>query len=175
MLGRVDPGVSYTYLEFGVYQGRSLRWWSEHLVGGQHRLVGFDSFEGLPEQWNPKNPIGHFDRGGSVPKIDDERISYVVGWFDDTVPGFERPNTDRLIINIDCDLYSSTKVVLDRVGPWLAPGDQLYFDEFGDLDHEYPAWLGFAKSNPGLELELVAVGNGWRHVAFKVVAAPAPV
>lgn len=168
MLERVDAGRSYAYLEFGVYQGRSLRWWSTSLTGPEHVLVGFDSFEGLPEAWNSKNPTGHFDRGGAPPKIDDDRVSFRVGWFDDTVPAFDRPGTDSLIVNVDCDLYSSTKVVLDQVGPWLRPGDLLYFDEFGDLDHEYLAWLEFTNTYPELGLELVAVANGWRNVAFRV-------
>ena len=38
-----------TFLEFGVFQGESLRWWSEHLENPATRLYGFDSFEGLPE------------------------------------------------------------------------------------------------------------------------------
>ena len=31
------------YLEFGVYKGRSMRWWSSHLTQDGAKLVGFDS------------------------------------------------------------------------------------------------------------------------------------
>lgn len=108
-------------LEFGVYQGRSLRWWADHLAGPDHVLVGFDSFEGLPEEWNARNPAGHFDRGGAPPTVDDPRASYPVGWFADTLVDFDRPETESLIINVDCDLYSSTKLVLDRLAPGFVP------------------------------------------------------
>src|ERR1700686_553567 len=36
------------YLEFGVYQGDTMRYWCRHLTNPQSRLHGFDSFEGLP-------------------------------------------------------------------------------------------------------------------------------
>src|SRR4051795_45445 len=39
------------YLEFGVFRGESLRAWARLLPAGA-RLVGFDSFEGLPLRWN---------------------------------------------------------------------------------------------------------------------------
>ncbi|MCX2715910.1 hypothetical protein [Mycolicibacterium sp. J2] len=46
-------GNAPLYLEFGVFEGRSMRWWSEHLTMPGAALVGFDSFEGLPENWRP--------------------------------------------------------------------------------------------------------------------------
>src|SRR5437868_2810811 len=39
-------GSKPLYLEFGVWQGDSLRWWAEHLTDATARFVGFDSFEG---------------------------------------------------------------------------------------------------------------------------------
>jgi hypothetical protein len=44
------------YLEFGVYEGASMRWWSEHLTTPEARFIGFDSFKGLREafgSWTP--------------------------------------------------------------------------------------------------------------------------
>ena len=48
------------YLEFGVYKGRSMRWWSQRLPHAGAKLVGFDSFEGLPEDWRPNYDAGAF-------------------------------------------------------------------------------------------------------------------
>src|ERR1022692_1222074 len=91
------------YLEFGVYEGESLRWWSQHLAGDSARLVGFDSFEGLPEDWRPGHGQGYFATNGP-PSIDDPRVSFVVGWFDETLSDYKPPEHDQLIVNIDCDL-----------------------------------------------------------------------
>ncbi len=125
------------YLEFGVYEGASMSWWSEHLTTPEARFIGFDSFKGLKEGFRQLD-AGHFATGGP-PSLDDPRVSFVQGWFDDTVPSFEPPEYDQLIVNIDCDLYSSTVTVLERVEEWLVPGTLLYFDELTDRDHEMRA------------------------------------
>ena len=73
------------YLEFGVAAGESIRWWSSALKNPGSKLHGFDSFEGLPEAtwfWTK----GEFSTGGKAPKIDDPRISFYVGLFDQTLP-----------------------------------------------------------------------------------------
>ena len=51
------------YLEFGVYRGASMIYWSKLLRSPSARLHGFDSFEGLPEIWHFA-PIGAFSTGG---------------------------------------------------------------------------------------------------------------
>jgi hypothetical protein len=130
-------GTRPLYLEFGVYEGESMRWWSEHLTALEGRLIGFDSFKGLPETWRGLD-VGHFATVGP-PTFDDPRVSFVQGWFDDTLPSFDPPEHDQLIVNIDCDLYSSTATVLERIEQWLVPGSLLYFDELSDRDHEMRA------------------------------------
>jgi hypothetical protein len=37
------------YLEFGVFRGDSIRYWSRRLKNPRAKLHGFDSFEGLPK------------------------------------------------------------------------------------------------------------------------------
>ncbi len=128
------------YLEFGVWEGWSLRWWVEHLKTPGATFVGFDSFEGLPEQWRPDYPPGTF-AVGAPPPITDPRVSFQVGWFNETLATFEMPPHDQLFVNIDCTLYSSTACVLEWLEPHLKPGDLIYFDELPEYDHELRAFF----------------------------------
>lgn len=154
-------GSQPLYLEFGVYEGESLRWWSQHLKDDSARLVGFDSFEGLPEDWRPGLDQGRFATNGP-PQIDDPRVSFVVGWFDKTLPAYNPPEHDQLVVNIDCDLYSSARTVLAWLEPHLRPGTLVYFDELPDHDHELRAFFESLAAN-GRSVTPLAVANGGLH------------
>jgi hypothetical protein len=132
-------GQAPLYLEFGVYQGLSMRWWSRNMSQPGATLVGFDGFEGLPEDWRHDKKSGYFRTNGP-PQIDDSRVSFHVGWFDDTLPQFIVPDHDQLIINVDSDLYSSSLTVLRWAERYIRPGTLIYFDEFCDRDHEWRAF-----------------------------------
>jgi Methyltransferase domain len=154
------------YLEFGVYAGRSMRWWSQHLPQQGANLIGFDSFEGLPEDWRPGFSAGQFATG-QPPRIDDQRVSFQVGWFDDTLPKFQVPDHDQLIINIDSDLYSSAATVLQWAEPYFQPGTLIYFDEFADHDHEMRAFNEL-KARSLHDFQPIGVAHGGRALLFEV-------
>jgi len=154
------------YLEFGVFEGRSMRWWASHLTAPGARLVGFDSFEGLPDDWHPGIGAGHFATG-QPPAIDDPRVSFEVGWFDQTLPGFDVPPHDQLVVNIDCDLYSSATTALTWAEPLLQPGSLIYFDEYPDRDHERRALAELSKRSQR-EFCPVAFASGGVHWLFEV-------
>lgn len=146
VLGRhVDEPLDY--LEFGVSRGASIRWWSEALQHPDTRLVGFDTFEGLPEDWGVV-AAGTYTADGRVPRLDDARARFEVGMFQATLPGWLAANRlDRpTIVHLDADLYSSTLFVLSSLAPHLGVGDVLVFDEFGSVrnaDHEFRAFADF--------------------------------
>lgn len=131
-------------LEFGSWSGRTIN----HLAGElpRHRLFGFDSFEGLPEDWRSDFPKGAFRRDG-LPDVPGN-VELVVGWFDQTLPPFLDQHPGPIgLVHIDCDLYSSTKTVLEALEPRLREGTVLVFDEFfnypGWQRHEYRAFVEF--------------------------------
>jgi hypothetical protein len=155
------------YLEFGVFEGRSLRWWSDNLKHADARLIGFDSFEGLPNDWRPGLGTGVFATEGP-PEIDDDRVSFEVGRFESTLPHFVVPENDQLIINVDSDLYSSAVTVLTWAEPHLKPGTLLYFDEFPDRDHEMRAFKELL-ARGSCELLPLAMAKGGQHWLFEVV------
>jgi hypothetical protein len=131
-----------TALEFGVAHGHSLR----RIVAGMpagSRVVGFDSFEGLPEHWRDGFGIGAFRTTPPVVL----GAEMVVGLFDQTLPHWPAPD-DIVLVHIDCDLYSSTRTVLNHLGPHLRSGCLVVFDEYhgypGAHQHEERAWREWA-------------------------------
>jgi len=162
---RRTTGRAPLYLEFGVFEGRSMRWWSRNLSQPEARLVGFDSFEGLPENWRPGIDAGHFQTG-RPPEIDDSRVSFEVGWFDETLPGFDVPDHDQLIVNVDSDLYSSASTVLHWLEPHVRPGTMIYFDEFPDRDHEMKAFNEL-RARSAHRFTPVAIAHGGVHWLFE--------
>jgi hypothetical protein len=159
-------GRAPLYLEFGVFEGRSMRWWSRNLGHPDATLVGFDSFEGLPEDWRPGLDAGHFQTG-KPPQIDDSRVSFQVGWFDETLPRFDVPDHDQMILNVDSDLYSSAATVLRWAEPYLRPGTLIYFDEFPDRDHEMRAFSEL-RTRSSLTFAPVAIAHGGVHWLFEI-------
>lgn len=157
------------YLEFGVFRGRSLKWWVEHNRHPESRFVGFDTFTGLPEAW------GGFDRGafsteGKLPDVEDDRCRFEAGLFQETLGPFMESYgfRHRKVIHLDADLYSATLFVLTRLAPVLEPGDILLFDEFGVPTHEFRAFTDFVSAY-GIRYDVLGAANGYLHVAIKLV------
>lgn len=156
------------YLEFGVSQGHSFRWWAGTNKNADSRFYGFDTFEGLPENW------GTYDKGAmaaSIPQIDDVRCAFIKGIFQDTLFDFikSHPLSDkRKIIHLDADLFSATLFALTTVAPYLNKGDILLFDEFNVPNHEWMAYKIFIDSFY-VKTELLGAVNNYYQVAFKIL------
>ena len=157
------------YLEFGVYEGASLRAWSRLLHNPLSSLHGFDSFEGLPESWDSFRPKGTFDVKGRLPEFDDSRVVLHQGWFNTTLTSFTLPEHERLVINLDADLYSSTKFVLDTLQEAIKPGTIIIFDEFCNRLHELQAFSEFIQATR-MNFRFVSATKNLEHVAFERVS-----
>ena len=121
-------------MEFGVYEGESLKIFSKNISDPNACFYGFDSFTGLPEKWLNLDK-GYFSTNGCTPNIDDPRIFYQIGLFDQTLPRFleELKENSRLdsnfFIHFDADLFSSTLDVLNQLNNYI-PEYYFSFDEF---------------------------------------------
>jgi hypothetical protein len=138
----------FDYVELGVYKGDSIRTWTRLNGHPESRLFGFDSFEGLPEDWLPGKPKGTFSTAGNVPDIADSRIQWFVGWFQHTMPGFlaAYEPKNKLLIHNDSDLFSSTLYSLSVMNPVIQPGTIVIFDEFDAVLDEYRALTEYASA-----------------------------
>lgn len=153
------------YIEFGVYKGDSIKWWSEHIEHQKARFFGFDSFEGLPENW------GTYQKGdmnSQMPAFNDERIILIKGLFQETLHDFLKNQYDgryRKVIHLDADLFSSTLFVLTSMAPLIHTGDILFFDEFNVPNHEFLAFKIFTESYY-IKTKLLGAVNNYAQVAF---------
>lgn len=152
--------VDGLWLEFGVWVGTSINLLASimnHLGKGDEIIYGFDSFEGLPEDWvdpitgkiQTEGKKGHFNLGGNVPIKRFNNIEFIKGWFDKSLPEFIRDREEKVaLLHIDSDLYSSAKIIFDNLQHKIVPGTVIMFDEFYNYDgyeaHEYKAFKEFA-------------------------------
>jgi hypothetical protein len=121
-------------LECGVAEGVSIG----HLAGGVKGAVhGFDSFQGLPEDWPGRHePQGAYSTAGRLPVVPKNVVLHP-GWFAETLPRFlKRYGEPVAFLHVDCDLYSSAKTVLDLLAERIVPGTVVVFDEY----FNYPSW-----------------------------------
>lgn len=131
--------VCASFFLLGMYQRSTshlapiafMRYWSGLLKNPASQLHGFDTFDGLAQDWHPGGEKGAYSTGGRLPEIPDPRVQFFQGLFEDTLPTYVPPQAyEALVINIDCDLCSSALFVLRSLAPYVRPGTFLYFDEF---------------------------------------------
>ena len=154
------------FAEFGVFEGHSLN----HMAGVLARrdatapptMYGFDSFEGLKEDWHGTwFRAGDFDLGGVLPKVL-PNVCLVKGWFDATVPRFlaEHPGAPFAFVHLDADTFESTALVLSLLGERIVPGTVIVFDEYLGFPNwqrgEFRAWQQFIEAR----------GLRYRYLAF---------
>ncbi len=136
-------------LEFGVWQGQSINRIASLTAS---TVYGFDSFEGLPEDWRIGYKAGEFAlEGDHLPDVA-KNVKLIKGWFDDTLPVFTKNVTGSIaFIHVDCDLYSSTKTIFKEIGSRLRPNSLILFDEYFGYpsweEHEYKAFQEFVRDN----------------------------
>jgi tetratricopeptide (TPR) repeat protein len=138
-------------MEFGVFQGTSINLLAKLVPTAIH---GFDSFVGIPEDWNDEK-AGSYSMKGELPFVS-ENVQLHVGWFEQSIPPFVEMHDEAVrFMNIDCDLYSSTETVLALFHRQIGQGTVLVFDEFiGNVSWQEDELKAF---------EHAAQKYGWRY------------
>jgi len=159
------PGLT---LEFGVSFGASLRFIARRVPGLVH---GFDSFEGLPENWGAEK-AGQYSTAGVIPDMP-ENVRLHVGWFDNTLAPFAAKNLGPVrLANVDCDLYGSTRTIFENLGDRIVRGTVLVFDEYlayaGWHEGEFKAFQEFV-SERGLAYQYLAFSLFSKQAVVKIL------
>jgi hypothetical protein len=163
------------YLEFGVFTGGTIRHIARRIGG---RVIhGFDSFEGFPEAWSGFR-LGRlaFDVKGRLPRVP-ANVRLHQGYFDTSLPQWLAENPGPVaFIHVDCNLYSSTKSILDPLAPRLVKGTVILFDEYFNYpnweQHEFKAfqefvsarnvkytYLAFARQQVAVRIDSIGTGD----------------
>lgn len=124
-------------MEFGVYKGSSLRYLGKKF--NHRKFYGFDSFDGFPDDGR-NDWTQDFSTGGKLPDVP-ENVELIKGFFSDSLPDFFSSFDDDIaIINVDCDIYSSTREIFSELGKHghLKPGLVISFDEL--INYERFLW-----------------------------------
>jgi hypothetical protein len=146
---------NFSILEFGSADGYAYvkMLFATKYLGMQDRIIAhaFDTFEGMPEpqgaddldvvvgdSWSEGQFAGRYDE--LVEHCESNYPNYGIhkGYFEDTLTPEFLDSLDAnlpILIWIDCDYYSSTRVVLERLIPKIPSGCVIYFDDYELLNY----------------------------------------
>ena len=147
--------------EFGVNEGGTVSFIAKNNAG--RTVHGFDSFEGLPEDWSGnKMHAGYFNRNGQLPRVPSNVVLHA-GWFDKSLPKFlDEHAGPAAFLHVDCDLYSSTVTIFENFAPRIVEGTVIVFDEYFNYPnwqhHEHKAFEEFKRTS----------GLTFRYIAYSI-------
>eukprot|EP00913_Durusdinium_trenchii_P002217 g2047.t2 len=171
------------WLEFGVGSGKTtaaIAMQMRALVGQELKLGpeffgilsvqsatlhGFDSFQGLPSDWDYTHlGAGTFSTGGQVPPhlLEMPNVRIHMGLFSETLGDLDEFGTTPVAFaHIDVDIFPSAIEVLSRIACQLMAGSVLVYDELVnyvgfELSGEYRAWEYVAST----------YGIGWQYAGM---------
>jgi hypothetical protein len=144
-----DYAGRFSILEFGVADGYSFtkKLFATEYLGMADRVVvhGFDTFTGLPEvegttdqalvrgqEWVPGTYVGRHEQLQDYCERRYHNFELHKGLFKDTLTDVFLQRLEEsppILIWIDCDYYSSTRQVLERLIPYIPTGCVMYFDD----------------------------------------------
>ena len=179
-----DEKIEGDIVEFGIYQG----WWVNFLyktteeLGLNRRIYGFDSFEGLSDP-HPEHDQAFWKKGQYACSLEQvsknvqaalrPRLKLVKGFFEKSLRSAEALVAEKFsYVRIDCDIYPPALDCLNYLGPRLADGAILVFDDWPHLrgygeQRAFEEWL---PTVPNLEFEFLfygAIGHFYTRVHHK--------
>jgi hypothetical protein len=142
------------YLEFGVYQGKSMikaYQLAQRYGFKDMRLFAFDSFEGYPtadgpfQQGNFQASQSWFEESLRTVGVNMRRVVIVPGLFGDSLtPSVKADHklVNASLINFDCDLYEAARDALEFITDLVHPGSVIIFSNW----HAHEKFIGTEQS-----------------------------
>lgn len=166
------------YFEFGCHSGYGLSIFHSAIASqkiNKMRFFAFDSFEGFPTITETDN-YHAYKKGMLAYAYEEFQQVLKVNKMNDVIPikgFFEDVLTDELkgryemnhaaIVFIDCDLYASTKVVLEFIKSMLQTGTIVIFDDY---------WIFRGDENRGEQKALSEFQQKYPHIKFREFLYP---
>jgi hypothetical protein len=143
------------FLEFGVYKGISINTFSKFV----HNIHGFDSFEGLTEDWKGfYREKGSFNLNGKIPSMK-KNVTIHKGLVQETLNDFlKKENPKICFVHMDLDTYESSKFVLENIKPYMLNNSVILFDEL----YNYSGW----KNGEHMALTETFEEDSYEYIAF---------
>jgi hypothetical protein len=181
-------GIDGDYAEFGCCGGMTfaLAYYESRRHGHKARMWAFDSFQGLPapqgtEDEHPvwversmATTLEQFHAICAANGIRRDAYTAVSGFYDQTLATMSPTDAPENIAlaYIDCDLYSSTKTVLEFLKPRMKHGMIIAFDDYfcysvSNISGERKAMLEFF-TNYGRWALVPYMQFGWHGNSFVV-------
>lgn len=165
------------YVEFGSHGGRTFRLAFDEIQsrGIDRHMWAFDSFQGLPKPVSPKDQHPVWQQGAMSTHeeqfheicqshgIGKNQYSVISGFYDETLANMQHHKgpTNIALAYIDCDMYSSTKSVMEYLRPCLKHGMIIAFDD-------YFCWSNTHVSGERAAfLEFEADESQWRFMRYR--------
>lgn len=156
-------------LEFGVASGRTINHISTMT---EETVYGFDVFTGLPEPWRTGFEAGRF---ATLPPSIRANVTLIEGLFEESIDKFLIQNLDQdtqiSFLHVDCDLYSSTKTIFNKLGALIQKGTIIVFDEYfnypGWREHEFKAFQEFIIES-GVSYEYIGFVSRHQQVCIRI-------
>lgn len=165
------------YLEMGVGTGTTVNFLAT--LNPTRKIYGFDSFEGLPTDWDTGDKVlkagtfGLKQKEAKIPVL--KNVVVYKGLFKQILPTFKQQvlkDNAIALLHIDSDTYDSAKDALTILQENIKPGTIIVFDEFYNYpnfdQHEWKAFQEFMTEHH-LHAEYIAFNKMHEQVVVRIV------